>query len=67
MTSLHYHIKGNIPYLFFAYLPPKSFLYLLSFFFAHTPICPTATTAKNTVLKLQLTIEIPIHAIVSNM
>lgn len=62
-----YQIPGNIENRFFWYFPPKSFLYLISFFFAQTPICADATTANRTVLQLQDTSAIPSHASASNM
>jgi hypothetical protein len=62
-----YQIPGKIAYFFLLYLSPNSFLYLLSFFHAHTPICPTAKMINTTVLKLQFTSATPIHATASNM
>ena len=63
-----YQINGNMTYLFRLYLSPNSFRYLLSFFFAHISICPTAMISNSTTLRLRLvTSNIPIHATVSNI
>lgn len=62
-----YHNPGNITHLFFLYFPPNSRLYLPSLFPAQTPICPTATAAKSSVLQLHVTPAIPNHASASNM
>lgn len=57
-----YQIPGTIAYFFALYLPPNSFLYLRSFFFAQTAIWPTAIAINKAVLQCLLTIKIATQA-----
>lgn len=60
-------INGNMTLLFRLYLSPNSLRYRDSFFKAHRYIWPTASTAKTAVLRLKVTIHIPIQARVSKV
>ncbi len=62
-----YHSPGSMTNRFFLYLSPNSLRYFFSLPPAHTPIWPTATRTKSTVLQLQETSAIPIQAMASNI
>ena len=58
-----YQIPGTIANFFALYFPPSSFLYLRSFFFAQSAICPTAIAINSAVLQCLFTSKIAIQAI----
>jgi len=62
-----YHSPGSITNRFFLYLSPNSLRYFFSLPPAHTPIWPTATKTKSTVLQFQEISAIPTQAIASNI
>lgn len=62
-----YQIPGIIANFFALYFPPSSFLYLLSFFFAHSAIWPTAIAMKSAVLQCLFTSKMAIQARLSKV